>query len=181
MCPHKHTQRYTFLLAHMSVSHSREQPTLHHPRLAGWSNMVETLCSMSALKPVFMCVTTYGCMRSTVTSPNLLCHSEGKWCVYMWIISSFGGELSPTVDHKLVFYFRWYTSSREHFFFLLLISIIFLVYCFATLYLVSVAMAVMCVLLKHTRTIESIFHVAAKSFQGLYQALIQVLHGPPTN
>lgn len=46
---------------------------------------------------------------------------------------------------------------------------------------VSVAMAVMWVLLEHTRTIESTFHVIVKSFHSLYQALLQALHGPPTN
>lgn len=35
----------------------------------------------------------------------------------MWIISSFGGELSLSADHRVVFYFRWYTSSWEVFFF----------------------------------------------------------------
>lgn len=46
---------------------------------------------------------------------------------------------------------------------------------------VSVAMAVMWVLLDHTHMIESTFHVIVKSFQSLYQALLQALHSPANN
>lgn len=46
---------------------------------------------------------------------------------------------------------------------------------------VSVAMAVMWVSLEHARTTESTFHVIVKTFQSLYQALLQELHSPPTS
>ena len=46
---------------------------------------------------------------------------------------------------------------------------------------VSVAMEVMWVLLEHTRTLQSTFHVVVKSFQSWYQTLLRALHGPPAN
>lgn len=101
----------------------------------------------------------------------------------MWIISSFGGELSPTVDHKLVFYFRWYTSSGELFFSSSpdLNYIPLVLFC-DFIFGVSVAMAVMWVLLEHTRLrLESTFRIIVKSFQSLYQALLRASHSPPTN
>lgn len=165
-CSHTNTQKYSCTC----VSHSREPQTLHHPRLAGWSNKV-----VSALKPIFDFVCVY--VWSTVAIPNLLCHSKGKWCVYMWIISSFEGEFSPTLDHKVVFYFRWYTSSRKHFF-LLLISIMFLLYCFVTLFL-----CLSChgsngspITDTHSR-IYLLCHCKKLS----EKALLQALQGPPTD
>ena len=132
---------------------------------------------------VCVCACVRVCMRSTTVLPSPLCHSAGKWCVYMWIISSFGGELSPTVDHRAVFYFRWYTSSRECSSispFPDLNYIPAVLFC-DVIFAVSVAMAVMWVPLEHARTIESTFHVIVKSFQSLYQALLQELHSPPTS
>lgn len=148
-------------------------------------------CSTPALKPVFMCVyiSLCGsvCVReregSAKASPNILCHSEAKWHVYMWIISSLGGECFPSVDHKLVLYFRWYTSPGEHFYFFPSpdLNYIHLVLFCDFIFGLSVAMAVMLAPLEHTRMKESTFHVIVKTFQTISgnQGLLQSITRPP--
>lgn len=124
---------------------------------------VQQLCDMDSWKLVLANMYVW----SALACSNPQCHSEGKWCVYMWIISSFGGEVSPTVDHKLVFYFRWWNFFPP---FIRLISNKLLILFCDFIFGVPVAMVVMCVLLEDTQIIESTFHVIVKRFPSRYQA-----------
>lgn len=90
--PHRtHTHEYLCTC----VPRRRQPQTLHHLRLAGWSYTAASAWHHCACA----CVRVW----STVDLLSLPCHSERKWCVYMWIIRSFGGggrTPSSTADHS---------------------------------------------------------------------------------